>query len=281
MSTLGALRRLFRYELRSDRPVGHGGCGSVWPAYDGLFGRDVAIKTIDEALVLKQRIKAKRSFFREAIAGARLSERSRHIVKVFDYGFAGDTPYFVMEWIASDRGAPIDLGDAIGKLSLARAKAVLFEVADALQVAHANGIVHSDIAPWNIVYDNAQRLYKVADFGLLKIVEERLVSQGSASLLQGGRMDFLPPEALDDIRNVTYAADLYALAVTFRVLLEGDSCLRQRNGRPRPTPGVIRIRHEQRDAPDQVRQFLTRFIDDHTTTDTVADFVSALQRIPN
>ena len=169
----------------------------------------------------------------------------------------------------------------MGNASLSKAKVILFEVCDALGLAHDGGIVHSDIAPWNIVYDGGTMVYKLSDFGLLKIVEEQLLSRGSGSLLKGGRGDFQPPYVRDDISRVGFAADVYALAVTLRVLLEGDGCLPHNGGQVVPTPGVIRIRREQRDAPDQVRQLLARFLDGHTEDDRVADFVQMLQRVPN
>ncbi len=107
------------------------------------------------------------------------------------------------------------------------------------------------------------------------------MSFGSGSLLQGGRFDFFPSEVGADISRVSYASDVYALAVTFRVLLEGIRCLPAAGGRLLPTPGVIRIVQEQRDAPDQVRQLLHRFIDLHATSDTVESFIEMLRRIPN
>jgi serine/threonine protein kinase len=271
---------LFRYELLEERPVGQGGFGQIWKAQDILFGRPVAIKTVNESLAWADDFRVRRAFIKEATAGARLGELSRHIVPVIDLGIVGKIPFFVMPWIEPAPGGSVDISDMIGRVSLAKAKVVLFQAADAVAVAHENGIVHSDISPWNILYAPSHNIYQVADFGLLKITENRLLTAGSGSLLRGGRLDFQPPEVRDDISNLGYSADVYALAVTLRVLIEGHRCLRHRGGRPFPTPGVVRVQHEQRDAPDKVRQLLKRFIDDHSTNDTVADFVAMLGRIP-
>jgi serine/threonine-protein kinase len=189
-----------------------------------------------------------------------------------------------MEWFAPEKpedGGRVDLSRRIGDFSLAKAKVVMFEVCDALELAHGQGIVHSDIAPWNIIYDAANRVYKLSDFGLLKIVEECLVSNGSGSLLVGGRRDYQPPEVRLDHRRINRASDVFALAVTLRVLLEGDGCLSYKGGQLTPTPRVVRIRNEQRDAPPQVHQLLARFIDNHTENDEVAEFAERLKRIPN
>jgi serine/threonine protein kinase len=273
------LSQLYRYDQISDAPIGRGGCGRIWRAHDILYNWPVAIKTIDESLAWADSERARRTFIKEAQVGARLGQLSRHIVQVLDLGFAASIPYFVMEWIEPQGGrSTIDVSPDMGAISLSGAKALLFDVCDAVTVAHENSIAHSDIAPWNIIYDPQNRVYKLADFGLLRILETKLVSVGSRSLLTGGRADFLPISVRSHKEEIGYASDVYALAVTFRTLIEGPGCL---GGHVIPTPPVIRIKHKGRtDAPPQVRQLLTRFIDGHSDQDTVTDFVSMLQRIP-
>ena len=108
---------------------------------------------------------------------------SRYVVKVYDFGVIDNFPFFVMEWIEPELGSSgIDMSYEMGRTSLSKAKRILFDICEALELAHSKGIVHSDIAPWNIVYDSKERVYKLSDFGLLKIVEERLVSKGSDKL---------------------------------------------------------------------------------------------------
>jgi serine/threonine protein kinase len=254
-----AIEQLFRYTDLSTDPIGRGGCGHIWRAYDLLFDRNVAIKTIDEVLLWDLGIKAKRSFVKEAQAGARLGELSRHIVKVYDLGIIENVPYFVMQWINPVEGrSSIDLSP------------------------DESGIVHSDIAPWNIVYDPSERVYKLADFGLLKIMERNVLSQASGSLLTGGRADFFPLTVRLGEEPISYASDVYALAVTLRALLEGIKFLTIGGDSILPTPGVIRARHDgNREAPPQVRQLLLRFIDGHTPDDNVHEFQAMLQRIPS
>lgn len=282
MDTLQALRNLVRYELVGDKPIGGGGCGVVWQARDVLFDQDVAIKTIGERLLAGDREVAERTLRKEAIAAARLSQRCRYIVRVLDLGRINDTFYLVMEWIGRELDQPgIDITHRLGAMSLGDAKAILFDVCEAVRHAHTNGIVHSDIAPGNIVRDPVAGVWKLADFGLLRIIESWLLSQGSGSLLTGGRAAFFPPRVRRDFTQIDYASDVYALAVTFRLMLEGPAYLRTPANWEQPIPGVVRITRDQRDAPDQVRQLLSRFIDGHAPNDTVKDFVAALQRVPN
>ncbi len=281
MTTISKLGLLLRYSVDGNMPVAQGGCGHIWRARDLLFDRDVAIKTVSERLLWDAGSKASRTLKREAMAAARLGELSHHIVKVHDMGLAQDVMYYVMEWIEPEAGfRTIDLGERAGMMTLAKAKAALMQVCDAVAVAHQQGIVHSDIAPHNVIFDSARQVFKITDFGLLKVVEEYLVSRGSGSILQGGRLDFMPPEVRGGSSGVSYASDVYALAVTLRVLVEGFGCLPSGGG-TLGTPGVVRLRYEQRDAPDQLRQMLSRFIDGHTPADSVDGFVDMLQRVPN
>jgi serine/threonine protein kinase len=149
-------------------------------------------------------------------------------------------------------------------------------VTDAVGYAHLRGVVHSDIAPWNILYRESDDLYLLADFGLLKVVERDLLSVPSRSVLVGGRAAFLPPYARNNLDRVSPATDTYALAITFWNLLAGRAVLKHEES----VPGVISIAAEQRDAPPEVRQLLVRFVEEHTPDDNVADFVAALLRIP-
>ena len=281
MGTAEALKKLFRYELLRDKPIGKGGCGHVWECHDLLFDRKVALKTIDENLFWDRPDESARTFRKEAAAGARLGERSRHIVKVNDFGLVEGVLYFSMEWIQPEsEKAGIDISSLMGDVSLVRAKSILFQICEAVELAHREGIVHCDIAPWNIVYDATNNVYKLADFGLLKIIESRLLSHGSGSLLRGGRLAFQPPTVRQDMRRISYSTDVYALAVSLRALLEGGDFL-SHGASVQPTPPVIRMRREQRDAPPQLRHLLLRFIDGHTEQDRITDFVEMLHRIPS
>ncbi|MEI7578166.1 MAG: protein kinase [Armatimonadota bacterium] len=270
------ITRVIRYELYDVAPI-EGGCGVIWKARDLLTGADVAIKTISERLLGPNAARSVRTFKKEAAVAARLAQQCRYIAPVLDLGLAGSVLYSVMPWYeAVPSGTNIDLGTKCGKISLGIAKTILLQVCEAVETAHANGIVHSDIAPQNILYDSSEHKYLLTDFGLLKILESAIVSAGSGSLLVGGRQKYFPDYVLLDSERISEASDVYALAVTFRVLLEGQGIL---SGSLKPTPAVVRILHEQRDAPDSVRRLLSRFIDGHRESDRIVDFIGQLRTL--
>jgi serine/threonine protein kinase len=150
------------------------------------------------------------------------------------------------------------------------------QCASAVALSHVHGIVHSDIAVWNVLHEPNDDIYKVGDFGLLKIVSSDLISAPSRSLLIGGRAAFLPPYARSDPSKIGRGSDVYAMAVMYWHLLEGERVL----GHGDVVPGVVRVTAESRDAPAQVRQLLSRFIERHEEEDSVSDFLEFLGRVP-
>ncbi|MFF8290825.1 serine/threonine-protein kinase [Streptomyces sp. NPDC016309] len=270
-----ALSELFRYTITDRRPLHSGGCGDLWRAHDRLFDEQVAVKTIRSDLSSHALEKAQASFATEAIVAARLSRKSPNVVPVRDLGRLDDTLYLVMDWVDSGDANSADLSHMMGRLSVGAAKKVLLQMCDAVAIAHAEGIVHSDIAPWNVMYSKASDSYLLADFGLVKVVEANLISLPSRSLLQGGRLAFLPDYARRDIGRVSYATDVFALAVTFWSLLDARALHHEDR-----TPPVVRVARDQVDAPFQVRALLARFIEGHTREDSVQQFVDHLYRVP-
>lgn len=277
------LSQLVRYQLLPDvSPVTHGQ-GTVWKARDLLFDEIVAIKELkkfDESFPAKSGNSILFStvlidkFWKEAAVGARLGRICPNIVKVFDYGQIEGVPYFVMEWI---EGGNIDRYR--GQVSLLKAKGILRQICSAVRTAHQHNIVHSDIAPANILYDKAMDSYKLADFGYIKILDSILISRGLVNLLPGGRSYFLPPEHLLNPERINKSTDIYALALTFHMLLTRKQLEVDGTGRLK-IPGVILIRHENKGAPDEVRKLLQRFVTNHLENDSVDEFVDYLNRIP-
>lgn len=265
---------LFRYDVESDQRIGAGGCGELWKGHDRLLDESIALKTIRDELATNPR--AVRSFELEAIASARLSRENAYVVPVRDFGRIEDWYYLVMDWIPPSIDGRPDISKLAGRCSLARARQILLHVSKAADHAHRRGIVHSDIAPWNIMYREKDDRYLLADFGLLKVAYGDLLSVPSRSVLAGGRRAFLPPYAREDFSEVSAATDTYALAVTFWQLLSGDEVLKHGD----EIPGVIRVNSMQRDAPSQVRQLLVRFVESHDPGDSVPDFLEMLQRVP-
>ena len=263
--------RLIRYEPTDRPPVQHGQ-GAVWQARDLLFSRLVAIKEIRADL---QGVPtALRQFKKEAAAGARLGERCPNIVAVYDYGCTNGTLYFVMEWVDGGHLQPL-----CGNCSLEQAKSIIRQASNGVAIAHENGLVHSDIAPLNILHDTTGTTYKLSDFGYLKILDSVLVSQGSGPLPAGGRRYFMPPAHWMAPEQINESTDIYALALTLHALVTGEALQRRPDGQlvvPRP----VIIRQEQRAAPDELRKLLARFIESRSDEDTIVEFREMLDRLP-
>lgn len=157
---------LGRYEILGE--LGRGAMGIVYKAYDPRINRVVAIKTISRVAGISAEEQAYRArFFGEAEAAGRLSHP--RIVPIFDIGESPETliPYIVMEYIAgrsleeilSSEGASLPLGTI---LQLTQ------EVAEALDYAHLQGVVHRDVKPSNIII-GADGHAKIADFGIAQL----------------------------------------------------------------------------------------------------------------
>lgn len=268
-----------RYEILAPDPVGSGGCGIVWPARDRLFGERVALKTLRPDLLGRLPHKARRSFWKEAQAGARLGHLTPHVVRVLDYGLVDDQPYFTMEWLRPRSGSSLDVSSMVGASTVSEAIGIAIQAGTGLQTAHNAGVIHSDVAPWNI-FRSDDGVVRVADFGLLAVIEGALVSSASGSLLQGGRADFQPEEVRVSIGNLTQSADVYALAVTTLVLLVGGAVLPSQTGRRIDISDGMVIRKEQRPMPASLSSLLRRHIVTHTVNDTVQGLLAGLERIP-
>ena len=182
------------------RPLGAGGQKSVYLVHDNALDRDCALALIrNEDLEPDDLLR----FQREAQAMARLGAHS-NIVSVFDIGEQDGRPFLVSEYIAGG-----DLRQLLlkrGRLALAEALAVGSDIARALAVAHARGVVHRDIKPLNI-WLTEEGAAKLGDFGLaFSLDRSRLTMPGTVM----GTAPYLSPEqALGE--PVTERSDLYAL----------------------------------------------------------------------
>jgi eukaryotic-like serine/threonine-protein kinase len=199
------------------RPIASGGSAVVWCAEDHLLGRRVAIKLLAEPYASD--LSAVRRFKREARAAARLSGHP-HVVTIFDVGEGiGDgvshgQPFIVMEYLA---GGTVADALRVGAVTLDEGVRWLHEAAEAIDYAHAKGILHRDIKPANLLLDPHRVLY-VADFGIAQIGHEDTLTLSGQVL---GTASYLAPErALG--RPATKASDLYSLAVAGFELLTGE-----------------------------------------------------------
>ncbi len=192
--------------------LGGGGMGKVYLACDEVLDRDVALKVLREQYAESDEFVER--FEREAKAAASLNHPN--IVSVYDRGKTGDGAYYIaMEHVSGGT-----LKDRIlkeGPLKAAEAVRIGAQVADALGVAHAGGIVHRDVKPQNVLL-TADGDAKVADFGIARAASATSLSNSSHVL---GTAKYMSPEqAMGD--PLGPASDLYSLGVVLYEALTGE-----------------------------------------------------------
>ena len=203
-------RRIGKYEIRG--VLGQGGAGVVYRAFQPDLGREVALK----ALVAGEHGSPEllKRFLREARAAAGLSHPG--VVQVYDFGAEGSLHYIVMELVP--RGS---LAELLRKRRLRPDEALrlALRVAEALEAAHARGLVHRDVKPSNILLD-AQGRPKLADFGLARSAgdAERLTATGD---ILGTAWYMAPEQAFGGPEDVDARADVYSLGAVLYEMLTG------------------------------------------------------------
>ncbi|HLB50110.1 MAG TPA: serine/threonine-protein kinase, partial [Anaerolineales bacterium] len=189
--------------------LGQGGMASVYRGYQEAIDRSVAIKIMPAELLHDPNF-IKR-FINEARTLAKLSHPN--ILPLYDFGEANGAPYIIMPLMAGGT-----LVDRIrrGPMSPAEVVRILVPIADALDYAHSQGLLHRDIKPNNILFD-ARDHPVLADFGIAKYLE-------SASNLTGtgiiGTPDYMSPEQARG-EQLDRRADVYSLAVVAYQMFTG------------------------------------------------------------
>ena len=203
---------LGRYQI--ERELGRGAVGIVYLGTDPKISRRVAIKTMNysqyEAHMLAD---LKERFYREAEAAGRLNHPN--IVTVYDIGEEDDLAYIAMDYV---EGEPLNrYCSPANLLPVESVYHIVAEVADALDYAHQQQIVHRDIKPGNIIYNTETDKLKVTDFGIARLVDDSNTKTGDIL----GSPIYLSPELLRG-HKATGATDIYSLGVSFYQLLTGQ-----------------------------------------------------------
>ncbi len=190
------------------RVLGSGGMGIVLEAEHVLLGRLAAIKTIKPDLVQDSMVE--RRFLIEARAVAALDHPA--IIRLYDFSFADDMPYMVMEMVPGRTldeflDAPIPPRVALE---------VILPVAGALDYAHGHGVVHRDVKPSNVLLGDDGRTM-VMDFGLALFSDFTLSTEPGSVI---GTPDYIAPEQLSGSR-VDHRADIYSLSAIVYEMVTG------------------------------------------------------------
>lgn len=202
------LQSFGNYEIRE--LIGHGGMGKVYLAYDPATQREVALKT----LICNNDKQMVKRFMREIEVMSKLSHPN--IVQIYDQGDCEGTIYFTMELLPKQ--SLIQFMDK-QKMPVRRAVEIMYKATQAIAYAHAQGILHRDIKPDNIMLDR-QGEPKVMDFGLaLDANNDMQLSRTGVAL---GTPEYMAPEqAMARRKEIDERTDVYALGAVLYALLTG------------------------------------------------------------
>jgi serine/threonine protein kinase len=199
---------LGRYRLA--RRLGSGAFGTVWMARDERLDRDVAVKILTRERITEGR------FEREARAAARLSHPA--IVTLYEAAVDDEGAYLVSELV---RGSTLDALLRQGRLSDRDIVSIAIALCDALEHAHAQGVVHRDVKPSNVLIPDAlassAQVAKLTDFGVARVIG------GDSLTLTGdvlGTLAYMAPEQAEGL-EAGAPADLYSLALVVYEALTG------------------------------------------------------------
>lgn len=199
---------LGRYRL--DEQLGEGGFGQVWKGFDSKLERNVAIKVLKPER--SRSVLQVDRFLSEARKVARL--RHKNIVTVYETDHDGKWYFMVTEWI---NGRDLAKRLSVSRLPLEESVRIVAKVADALQHAHDQGVIHRDIKPHNILIDKDGEPF-VTDFGIA-VTESELLNDDSDT---SGTPAYMAPEQASFVGpSVDPRTDVYSLGVVLYELLVG------------------------------------------------------------
>jgi serine/threonine protein kinase len=200
---------------RVDQPLGAGGMGTVYAGHDLRLDRDVAVKVLRDDLTRDPSLRHR--FEREARAAARVTHP--HAVAVYDTGEDAECDVFIVMERLTGRTLGHEIAD--GRVDEARLRQVADAVLGALGAAHAEGIVHRDVKPGNILLADDGTL-KIGDFGIASFLD----AGDTTTRVPMGTPAYTAPERLRGL-SATERSDLYSLGV---VLYEAAAGVRPFTG---------------------------------------------------
>lgn len=204
---------LGRFEI--ERELGKGAMGIVYLGRDPKVGRQVAIKTLtlDADLEPESMENLKQRFLREAETAGRLTHPN--IVAVHDVGEDQDIAWIAMDYLPGEPLSRFVTPDTL--LPTEEILDYLAQVADALEFAHEQKVVHRDVKPDNVIVDRGKRQAVVTDFGVASLIDQTLTSTGIVL----GTPTFMSPEQLEG-KRIDGRSDQFSLGITAYQLLSGE-----------------------------------------------------------
>ncbi len=200
-----------RYRIES--LLGQGGMGRVYKAYDKELDRTVAIKVVREGAI--GQADALKRFKQELVLASKISHKN--ILRIHDMGEVGGVRFISMAYIQGK-----DLQHIIRenpKMPLERVLKFSQQIAEALAAAHAEGVVHRDLKPQNLLIGNDDQVF-VCDFGLAKSFEDSAIGMTRTGAFLGTPR-YMSPEQVEG-KPADQRADLYAFGLILYEMVTGD-----------------------------------------------------------
>jgi hypothetical protein len=259
---------LGRYRLV--RRLGAGGFGTVWMAHDERLDRAVAVKKVPLEGGESPRAE------REALAAARLGHPG--IVALYEAGQDDDAYYLVSELVRGKTLGELEREGALSDLDVVR---IGIGLCDALEHAHARGVIHRDVKPANVMVPDAAEdgagIAKLTDFGIARLADAAALTRTGDVV---GTIAYMAPEQAEG-RRTTGAADLYALALVLYEALSGTNPVRAEGAAATARRVGMRLpalRRLRRDLPAHLCAALDAALDpEPTERGTIAELRAALR----
>ena len=225
--------------------LGAGAMATVYKAKQLSLDRLVAIKVLPPSQTKEPQFVDR--FYAEGRAAAKLNHAN--IVQAIDVGQAGDFHYFVMEYVEGH--TVFDELIKHGRYEERRALQIAIETTKALEHAHAQGFIHRDVKPKNIMI-NKDGLTKLADMGLARAVTDREAAEAEAGKAYGTPY-YISPEQIRGEVDVDFRADIYGLGATLYHMVTGKVPFEA------PNPSAVMHKHLKEDIvpPDHVHPDLS------------------------
>jgi eukaryotic-like serine/threonine-protein kinase len=203
-----SLTNIGRYEIEQE--LAHGGMAVVYRARDPYMKRQVAVKLLPHQPTTELDFRVR--FQQEAEIIAALEHTN--IVSVYDYGEHEQQPFIVMRYM---RGGTLAGHLQNGPITLRQLAPIVEKIAGALDAAHGQNVIHRDLKPGNILFDEQNQAF-LADFGLAKILESTTTQSGS---MVCGTPSYMSPEQIRAL-DIDGRSDIYSLGVIIYEALSGQ-----------------------------------------------------------
>jgi len=204
----------FGPRYRIEALLGEGGMGTVYKAYDKELDRVVALKMLRPELMLNPELAQR--FKQELLLASRISHKN--ILRIHDLGDVGGVKFFTMAYVAGE-----DLHEILkreGRMKPDRIAKIARQLCGALEAAHAEGVLHRDLKPHNVLIDAKNHIF-ITDFGLAK----SLATGDDVAMTRTGQFlgtpKYMSPEQVEG-KELDNRSDLYSLGLIFYEMATGD-----------------------------------------------------------